>query len=970
MMGEKQVRNRLNRQDVKNAKISTWLCCVRYEWLIVVLSVLVLGVAPCHAMERVDELDPGALIDALAQEGMGELLLHLVETEQPDDPVLARQIEIAGLRIEYQRLLTEAGRWPKADPMQAEALRNQAREAYQRLTDAMRGLIRDYDDHDQRPIWQTDLAQSLILDYLYGLNQSSPLFADFGVTTLEQQQALAEAAPEALVMLNDAKLRLFTMIGDVGRDPARSQRLQSSGLFFRLFDEYDKRRTPYFLAYAAYLVSQLPDDAPYYTDPDATGSKLPKRATDTDSERNRLLLLAEGELKKMSGGMADGLGIRDAAATLRARVLMARGRYSSALQAVEELTQGQQRGINWLTARLTQAATLNRMGRVDQALLELSELIDNPAVTGDLRYSLLVTDLTHRVMLAEAKRQPPTRIEAAIAGSYQPYLDLLSGPITGEQSQGLRDFIFRRWEVSLGEDKAQAEVLPEVVRLAISQVLRQQGQAIIESLGQSGADSLGTREQAMEKFEQAIRLAQTLTGSDVDPEIRSEAMYNLALAMHGTSPTDPANRIKLTAILTELADEMPDQPIAEDAIAASVALLREMHQVLPTPVGVEKAYEHAAGVLFSKFPVSEAADTERLYYGYAVLAQSGKHREAVNMYKNVPFDHDDYFRAQRQAMLSLLAYERIADPTARPRLRRELDALMKRITSEAEGIRGSLINPDRATTALRAEATARLVCADLAMDDSDFDQVIKVLDGFETAYAGQADLIAEALEHRIVALGDAGQHAALAEAAQRMVRDYPDQAAPVIDAVLTQAEQRIEYLTVMAATASSAKRQELNEQARGQARTAAVLSGFLLKWAKAQDYDAATMMPFEVIRAKTLRLSGQVDQAYPIVSRLVVDYPNDAEVMLEYAQVLYEKGDDESLVEAVRYYDRLITGLGAPYPPSWWTAWMRRLQINDKLGEGTEEIPLRVRQLRMSDPGLGGPVTKLELERLERKHGR
>jgi len=42
------------------------------------------------------------------------------------------------------------------------------------------------------------------------------------------------------------------------------------------------------------------------------------------------------------------------------------------------------------------------------------------------------------------------------------------------------------------------------------------------------------------------------------------------------------------------------------------------------------------------------------------------------------------------------------------------------------------------------------------------------------------------------------------------------------------------------------------------------------------------------------------------------------------------------------------------------------LQINDKLGEGTEEIPLRVRQLRMTNPELGSPITKMELERLER----
>jgi len=127
-------------------------------------------------------------------------------------------------------------------------------------------------------------------------------------------------------------------------------------------------------------------------------------------------------------------------------------------------------------------------------------------------------------------------------------------------------------------------------------------------------------------------------------------------------------------------------------------------------------------------------------------------------------------------------------------------------------------------------------------------------------------------------------------------------------------------------------------------------------------------LPFEVVRGKALRLAGKLDEAEPILRRLIHDHPNDAQVMLEYAQLLYDRGDEASLIEAVRYFDRLITGLESPYPQAWWVAWMRRLQINDRLGERTQDIPVRVRQLRMTDPDLGGPMTRYELERLERKH--
>ena len=934
--------------------------------------VLLGSASPGMAADAETELDPAMLIDKLAEEGMSELLLHLAQTQPPDDPVLARQIEIAGLRIEYQRLLGSA--MGGADPAEAEQRRRDVLDAYRAWAEAMRSLIKDFYDHDQRPIWQTDLAQSLILDDLYGLHQDAPLFLDFGVTSPEQDQALGQIAPEALALLVDADLRLFNLRNEVGRDEARSQQLQASGLFFRLFDEYDQKRTPYMLALAAYLVAQLPDDTPYYADPDSSvASSIPRHEDDPQRERQRLLRLADDRLTKLMERAGGGLGIHDAASVLLGRVLLARGRFDQAIDQVGELLASRNHNTAWLTAKLVRIASLYRRGSVDQALRELSELRQDPVITSETRRSLLVTDMTHKLLLAEADLLAGDKRDAAVAASYDPYLELLAGPMTGPQAKGLRDYIYRRWEATLDSDPNQASALPPVVRLAISQVLRLQGQAVLDSLDDDSAPSqtdqrLALRAEAKEKFKHSIALAKTLTSDDIPPDIRSEAMFNLALAMHGENPNDPANRLALTRILTDLADQMPDQPVAEDAISASVALLREMHQVLPTPPGVEQAYQRAAQVLFSKFPTSEAADSERLYYGYTIYEQAGKYRDAINMFSRVPFDHDDYFRARRQSLLSLFALWRESDPTARPRLRRELDSLMRSIATEAGRNRESLVNPERAETARRAEATVRLVKAQLAMLAKDYIGVTDALNGFEAAYPKQADLIGEALQLRVIALGDAGDREQLAKTTERMVRDYPDQAAPVIDQVLTTLEDRLDQLHVKAATAGNQQREQIDKEKASLAQAAEVLSKYLLQWANTQGYDEQTLMPFQVIRAKTLRMTGDLDGAYAILAKLVHDYPNDAQVMVEYAEVLYQKGDEDSLVEAVRYYDRLITGLGAPYPPEWWTAWMRRLQINDRLGEGTDDIPLRVQQLQMTDPDLGGPVTKLELKRLEQKY--
>ncbi|MEZ6193352.1 MAG: hypothetical protein R3C45_18940 [Phycisphaerales bacterium] len=68
---------------------------------------------------------------------MGELLLQ-PDTEKPSDPATAKQVEIAGLRIDYQRLLAEAGRAASHDPQTPETLRKQGEQAFDKLTDATR----------------------------------------------------------------------------------------------------------------------------------------------------------------------------------------------------------------------------------------------------------------------------------------------------------------------------------------------------------------------------------------------------------------------------------------------------------------------------------------------------------------------------------------------------------------------------------------------------------------------------------------------------------------------------------------------------------------------------------------------------------------------------------------------------------------------------------------------------------------
>ncbi|MEZ6192356.1 MAG: hypothetical protein R3C45_13855 [Phycisphaerales bacterium] len=81
--------------------------------------------------------------------------------------------------------------------------------------------------------------------------------------------------------------------------------------------------------------------------------------------------------------------------------------------------------------------------------------------------------------------------------------------------------------------------------------------------------------------------------------------------------------------------------------------------------------------------------------------------------------------------------------------------------------------------------------------------------------------------------------------------------------------------------------------------------------------------------------------------------------MLEYFFASFTPGDEDSLVEAVRFCDRLITGLGSvPYPK----------EVGRPDATPADQRPASTRAppkspprppTRMTDPDLGGPITKL-----------
>lgn len=936
------------------------------------LAAAAFALAPARAHAQVDRLDPHILIDALADEGMSELLLHLVETEPPDDPVVARQVEIAQHRMRFRDRTLD---------------REQRHEALQNALEVTRRAVDEFRDHYQRPIWQTDLAELRLTSELQAMHEQAQLFYEFGVATAEQEAAFAEAAVEALAATIDANLRLFELRGDIGRDEDLSRELRQSGMFDRLFEEYEPQRNPFFLAQAAYAVTLLPDDHAYFRNLGGHDVIVDQESTPTD-ERHRLRELAVEQLEPFVTGTVDAPGAQVMALALSGRALVRLDRISEGLELLERAVDDAESPHVELIAELSRAVALHEQGDADLALLALEDLAEHELVTSQPLFRLLLTDAEHRLLLAGAEAQSDAARTEAIAAAYRPYMALLDDADRTDDGDALRHYIYRRWERTVGDEEDLSDH-PPVVRLGIAQMSRIEGQRAVQQARRQEQEPAA---EAIAKLERAIALCEPLVAGEASEAVRASALFNQAIATYWLAPDRIGTRLATAGLFTDLAEAFPDHGRAENAIATAVAMLRGLHRLDGRPEEVDAAYRRAAELLFDQYVELDAAADERLYFGFSVLHAEGRHEEAIAMYERVPRGHGDYFEAQRERVYALRELFRQAAGDDRDEAADRVRRAAERLGEEAEA---AIAAGEHSQRARRAAAGALLVRADVTAAAGEPDRALGLLDDFEQEYPEEDDLVREALEQRILMLIEAGEdqqqlareaaaqsdrreHAERAEAlmgraveqARRMMQRFPDDAAAVIDEVLVELEQRIDRQRAEAADAVRREAEHLRASANQMAHVAAELADTLVEWARGQDFDEEQMIAFELIQAKSLRLAGEPERAVSVLEPLMQRFGGDAELIHEYAEARFAEGGDEALQDAARHYDQLITGLQPPYPSLWWNAWMRRLQINDQLGQATDTIAMRVRQLRQTDPDLGGPPYRGVLERLEGRHSR
>ncbi|MEX1015454.1 MAG: hypothetical protein WDZ31_01815 [Phycisphaeraceae bacterium] len=926
---------------------------------------LLVAAAP-HARAQVSELDQSMLIDAMAEERMTELLLHLIETEPPDDPVVARQVEIAQYRMAFDDV---------------ELPREQRLAAFDDAVATTQAMIDDFYDHEQRPIWQTDLAELLLIPALQSVHQGAPFFYEFGVPTAEQRQAVERLVPLALEAASDADQTFFRLQSELPREDDHVRTRVNTGLWSRMIDDYYRKRTQYFLGQAAYQVALLPDDHPYYAQLGEPNPRIRMQRDEPEAERERLLLEVDERLTRFTDGSHES-GIQLIAQSFVARALMRQEAFEEAEEAYTAALRVGGEGVDDLIIRLGQAENSLQQEDYAQASERALALEEHAVARQNPLYRLLVTDMQHRVLLAEAAQAPEAHRAAARAEAYRPYMEMLEDPALGDAAEGLRHYVYRRWVDTFADERDDLASLSPVVLAGIAEAARREGQnlsvelreaeAAAENGDAEGNDLEALRERAQARLNLAVEAGRALRTSDeaanAPASALATAMYNEAIAMYWLDPQGASNLMRVSKLMVDLAAEMPDQPVSEPAIANAMGLLRSLRDLDQRPAEVDQTYRRAGEVLFREYPNSEAADDERIYYGYEMLYDDGQYEAAAAMFGQVPFEHPDYFEAQAAMVMALGRHVQGLEEDDREAGRARTVEVATRVREEAESALDEADDAHRTQTARIAAAESRLVLARMAMDIGDADEALAVLDGFVETFADEDVLVREAMERRILALAQAGRLDEAADVAERMMEQFRDDAAAVIDEVLDTIDEQIEqYTEDLGATTVSSRRQDLEQRIDGLADTAVSLADLLYAWAQEQGLSNREMLSFELARAKAWRLAGQADEAVQLLEPRLEAFDKNAPLMHELAESLFAQGSEPSLRRAAQLYDQLIRGV-EPQTSLWWNAWMRRLQVNDRLDQSTDAIPLRIRQLRRNDESLGGPRYRETFERLEARH--
>jgi hypothetical protein len=902
------------------------------------------------ASAQLQNLDDATFIAGLEDRGMSELILHFVEIDPPEDPVVRDLISIAQHRIRF-----------RDDSLSREV----RREAFNAALDGLSQLIAEHGDHVQSPIWLTDLASLKLIEEMRNYERLAGTYVRFGVPTPEQRDAFSRLSSDAIDAMVRARQKLFDLRGELGRNEELTQRLQLDGTYARLFNEYDELRVPLYFAMASLYVASMPDDSAYFRNLGAEG-----RADTPEAERRRLIRDAAEAIEPLASPARQTASIARAGLSILGQLRLLSGDPRGAVEPLREARTLRSGGVvDGIVATIALARAQSLLGRLEEGLNLLNELSEDEQVANSSFYLLLLADAKHRLLREDARTlEDPEARSLALGGAYEPYLDLLEDQSLSEEDRiRLRSYIYLRWAANV-DGAREATDLPPIVRMGIGEHWLNEARR---------ARSAGQQEKAQDLFRRANTVNETLRGEGLPARVRAKGMYHLGLGKYFSDPDNNAVVVQAARVMLEVAADHPDQPLSEDAIANAVSLTRSLG-TRPNPVdAARRTYLDAVKVLLEKYPLTDAADNERVPYAVNVLQSAGSHSQAIEVLEGVPMYSANYFDAQAGILRSLVAMFRAADDAQRrEELRERAQFRASRVAEEAREELGEA----QGNAALGAWAEARFTIAAAALDRGDAQSAVRQLEGFREDFAREAVLLRRGYEEMISARVAAGELAIAVELAEAMTERFPEESAYVINQVVTRLDREIASLQRQAETElAQSRREDLNEQAQAKADAASRLTNLLLQWARNQNLQPQQLLPYQILHGETLRLAGELEESLEILQPLTEQFPSNGQALFQYgltqfaaAQANNWTGDGASGQEALRAFGTLSRPnlYTRPFPDMYWLSNLRLVQLMDMRAKGQKntDIFLRIRRLEQIDDNLGGSATKAMFEQLKARH--
>lgn len=919
--------------------------------------------AAVNSYAQSDYLDNARFYEELAKRGHEDLLLHLLETDPPGDPVEASLLQIAI----YEK--------QAAKP----SLSEEDRDAIvQRMRETRSGLIEQFKDHPQRPIWLTQQAEYVLVTQLRR-EQNAMEFALFGVPTEKQAELFSKAAVDAFLASDQAMEMLFIFQSELPNRPGHEQRV-NSGLWSRLMDDYFARWTPFYHGWSAYLVSRLPSSHPYYQQLGQAGSEYARetQAKDPAAERKRLRDLAVNRLQ----AVIDDRNFRNPHVKGMARVMVAlaltdrdvaMSEASIAILDQVMTDRSNDRRVYHLAAGLARSHVLTEVKSFNQANEFTEQLYEHPLVRDAPLFRVLVADQRHRIARAQIASMPRDLRADAIEGAFAPYMQLFAMMQDEQQRNAVQGYVYQRWADRFASTTNRSK-LPGAVQMGIGLIEMNRAQAMLND----GQDA----EEAKRLLKDAVDWLQAASEGSDSPAVVARVGYNLAKAQYLQDTESVENIISAVNAMAEIADQYPDQPDAEQAMSDAMVLAYNTHLKFGKIAAVNEALRKVAVVLLEKYPIIPTADDMRLYISDVVYYEAGEYLKAVEVLEGVPFSHRDFFLARSVALRCYLKL--LEDPkTATTDIDAQLRAIAASLKPDAQ--QRARTRGEHASNARIFLGTSQIALARLELLSNQFKPAIAALSNIQEildrSHQAELAVMREAQALRIEILARSKQLDAAIQEARQLMDDSPDDAAPIIDTMLEQLEAEIERIRLAEFTeVVEREKTALLERRTELGQLAMPLAELLMRWAHAQKaqgvFSEEEMVPFSLVLAKAQRMAGEPALSVQTIEPLVDQY-GFIEVIHSYGESLYALGaknnDEAIMTQAFQQFAMILQTDWSgenKMPEIWWNAQMRQMQTLDILGkDATKDIPLRVRQLQqIHDRNLGGEPYRSQLLRLEQKY--